>query len=64
LNKNLRCDKCREPIVPAFFGKNKTKVWTKYTLDPINYMSMEVCKACYYEANPQKEEFDHALPSG
>jgi len=60
--KHLRCDKCREPIVPTLFGKNKTKVWTKYTLHPMKTMTMCVCKACYKEVYPNKDTFDDALP--
>jgi len=61
---SVKCDKCREPIVPTLFGKNKTKVWTKYTLYPNQFLSMSVCKACYKEVHPQKEIVDYGLPSG
>ena len=48
----------------TLFGKNKTKVWTKYTLHPNQFLSMSVCKACYKEVYPQKEVVDYGLPSG
>ena len=63
VNKPIRCDKCRELITPTFFGKNKLKVWTKYTLEPTKTLSMGVCRACYVEAYPQKDDPDFPLPS-
>lgn len=61
---SVKCDKCREPIVPTFFGEHKTKIWTKYTLHSTRNVSLSVCKACYKEVHPQKEIVDYGLPSG
>ena len=58
VNKPIRCDECRERIVPTFVGKNQIKVWTKYTtkIDKDKpYYTKDVCLSCYKKFNKGKE---------
>tara|TARA_R100001086_G_scaffold222670_1_gene140239 strand:+ start:403 stop:606 length:204 start_codon:yes stop_codon:yes gene_type:complete len=66
VNKPIRCDECRERIIPTFFGKNQTKVWTKYTtrIDKDKpYYTKDVCLSCYKKFNNGKNPNDFGLPS-